>query len=112
MGAGRLNRRSTKALGPGDFLTRLFKSMETAIIEISCIEVWREISNYVSGEVESELKTRIELHLRNCKHCTALLEGTKNTVRLLADGDWYPLPGGFSERLFHRLTAEYCKDQF
>ncbi len=84
--------------------------METAVVEISCLEVWRQISNYIEGEVEPQLKARMERHLQNCKHCTAVLEGTKNTVRLLADGDWYPLPAGFGERLFQRLSSEYCGD--
>jgi hypothetical protein len=84
--------------------------MKTAIVEISCVEVWREISSYLDGEVEPELKVRMELHFQNCRHCTAVLEGTQNAVRLLADGDWYPLPSGFGERLFHRLSSEVCKD--
>jgi anti-sigma factor RsiW len=84
--------------------------METAIVEISCVEVAQEISNFVDDEVEPELKARMERHFRNCKHCTAVLEGTRNTVRLLTDGDWYPLPEGFGKRLFQRISATYGKD--
>jgi anti-sigma factor RsiW len=84
--------------------------METAIVEISCAEVWREISNYVDGEVDPELQSRMELHFQKCRHCTAVLEGTQNIVHLLVDGDWYPLPPGFGERLFHRLSSECCKN--
>ncbi|HET6216204.1 MAG TPA: zf-HC2 domain-containing protein [Acidobacteriaceae bacterium] len=84
--------------------------MKTAIVEISCAEVWREISNFVDGEVEPELKARMEHHFRNCKRCTAVLEGTRNTVRLLTDGDWYPLPEGFGERLFQRISSESRKN--
>lgn len=81
------------------------------VVEISCVEVWREISNYVDGDVEPELKARMDLHLQNCKHCAAVLNGTKNTVQLLADGDWYPLPTKFSERLLRRLSSEFCEDK-
>ena len=84
--------------------------METAIVEISCVKVAQEISNFVDDEVEPELKARMERHFRNCKHCTAVLEGTRNTVRLLTDGDWYPLPEGFGKRLFQRISATYGKD--
>ena len=84
--------------------------METAIVEISCVEVAQEISNFVDDEVEPELKARMERHFRNCKHCTAVLEGTRNTVRLLTDGDWYPLPEGFGKRLFQRISATYGKE--
>jgi hypothetical protein len=84
--------------------------MKTAIVEISCAEVWQQISKFVDGEVAPELKARMGHHFRNCKHCTAVLDGTRNTVRLLTDGDWYPLPEGFGERLFQRISSEYCKD--
>ena len=84
--------------------------METDIVEISCAEVWREISNFVDGEVEPEIKARMEHHFRNCKNCTAVLEGTRNTVRLLTDGEWYPLPTGFGQRLFQRISSERHKE--
>lgn len=85
--------------------------MEETVIEISCVEVWREISNYIDGDVEPELKARLELHFKRCKDCRAVLHGTDNTVHLLTDGDWYPLPEGFSERLFSRLSSEYGRDR-
>lgn len=85
--------------------------MRNSIVEISCLEVWREISDYIDGAVEPAMQARMQRHLQNCKHCTAVLEGTQNTVRLLADGDWYPLPAGFGERLFQRLSSENCADR-
>jgi len=84
--------------------------METAIVEISCAEVWREISNFVDDEVDPELKARMERHFQNCKHCAAVLEGTRNTVRLLTDGEWYPLPAGFGQRLFQRISSEHSRE--
>ncbi len=87
------------------------RSMLDAVIEISCVEVWREISNYIDGDVEPELKARLELHFTRCKDCRAVLHGAGNTVRLLTDGDWYPLPEGFSERLFLRLSSEYRREK-
>ena len=83
--------------------------MENTVVEISCVEVWREISDYIDGDVSDELKSRFALHLERCKDCRAVLDGATNTVRLLTDGEWYPLPGGFSERLFSRLSSEYGK---
>lgn len=86
--------------------------MRETVIEISCVEVWREISNYIDGDIEPELKARLELHFTKCKDCRAVLHGTANTVRLLTDGDWYPLPEGFSERLFLRLSSESPGEKF
>ena len=76
------------------------------VIEISCLEVWREISNYIDNEVDPELSARIEYHVKNCQHCSAILDGASNTVRLLADDKAFELPGGFSARLQQRIEKE------
>jgi anti-sigma factor RsiW len=73
------------------------------VIEISCLEVWREISNYIDGDVDAELRARMEAHFRVCAHCTAVLDGTRNIVKLVGDGVEYALPDGFSQRLYHKL---------
>jgi len=76
------------------------------MIEISCLEVWREISNYIDGEISPELRARMEAHFKVCAHCTAILDGTKNVVKLVADDVEYELPEGFSRRLYNRLKEQ------
>jgi hypothetical protein len=73
------------------------------VIEISCIEVWREISNFLEGVVDPELRKRMAAHFAVCNHCKAILDGTNNVVKLLADGETFEVPAGFSERLFNKL---------
>jgi anti-sigma factor RsiW len=74
-----------------------------SVIEISCLEVWREISNYVDNDVAPELRARMEAHFKSCAHCKAVLDGTKNVVKLVADGVEYELPSGFSDRLYRKI---------
>jgi predicted anti-sigma-YlaC factor YlaD len=76
-----------------------------SILEISCLDVWREISNLIDGGVSPELRQRIEEHLKVCEHCTAIYDGTRNVVKLVADGRTYELPAGFSDRLRRRLEG-------
>ena len=73
------------------------------VIEISCVEVWREISNFLEGSVDPELRARMEAHLSVCHSCKAVFDGTKNVVKLVADGQTFDVPAGFSERLFSKL---------
>ncbi len=73
------------------------------VIEISCLEVWREISNYIDDEVDAELRARMEAHFKVCAHCKAVLDGTKNVVKLIGDGVEYQMPDGFSQRLYNRI---------
>ena len=76
------------------------------IIEISCYHVWREISNYIDGEIDPELRRRMEEHFKGCEHCSAVLDGTRNVRRLVGDGRTFELPAGFSERLKKKLEKD------
>jgi len=76
------------------------------VIEISCLEVWREISNYVDQDVAPELRARMEAHFKTCAHCKAVLDGTKNVVKLVADGVEFEIPKGFSDRLFSKIKGK------
>jgi len=73
------------------------------VIEISCQHVWKEISNYVDDDVDPDLRARMEAHFKICAHCKAVVDGTKNVVKLIADGVEYELPEGFSKRLYERI---------
>jgi anti-sigma factor RsiW len=74
-----------------------------ATIEISCVEVWREISNYVDEEISPEMRGRMEAHFKVCAHCTAVLDGTRNIVGLVGDGRVFKMPDGFSKRLHKKI---------
>ena len=77
-----------------------------SVVEISCVEVWRELSNYIDGAIDPELRLRMEQHFKGCEHCTAILDGTRNVIRLVGDGRAFDLPAGFSERLKKRLEEK------
>lgn len=77
-----------------------------ATVEISCVEVWREISNYIEGDLDAELRQRMAQHFKSCAHCSAVLDGAKNVLRLVADGRSFEMPSGFSERLKQRLAQK------
>jgi predicted anti-sigma-YlaC factor YlaD len=73
------------------------------VIEISCIEVWREISRYLDAEVDPDLRARMAAHFKVCHHCRAILDGTNNVIKLIADGEPFEVPAEFSKRLFNKL---------
>ena len=75
-------------------------------MEISCLEVIRELSNYIDEDLASELRAQITAHLPTCEHCTAIYDGLRNTMTLVGDGRSFQLPAGFSQRLRAKLTKE------
>ncbi len=77
-----------------------------AVIEISCREVWREMSNYIDNDVDPELCRRMEEHFKGCEHCAAVLDGTRNVLRLVGDGRVFDMPAGFGDRLKASLAQK------
>jgi len=73
---------------------------------VNCEHVWREISNYLDGDVDPTLRAAMEAHFKQCKHCTAVLDGTRNVVELYGDDRLFELPAGFSQRLERRLAQQ------
>ncbi|HJY87736.1 MAG TPA: zf-HC2 domain-containing protein [Candidatus Acidoferrales bacterium] len=74
-----------------------------AIIEISCVEVGGEISNYLDDDISPELRERMEAHFKVCAHCSAVLDGTRNVVQLIGDERVFEMPEGFSKRLYRKI---------
>jgi hypothetical protein len=66
---------------------------------LKCDEVWWEISNYIDDAVSPEQRQAIDLHVAECSSCRAILNGTRNVVRLAGDPRAFPLPAGTQERL-------------
>jgi hypothetical protein len=73
---------------------------------VNCEHVWQEISNYIEGDVDPALRAAMEAHFKECKHCTAVRDGTRNVVKLYGDARLFELPAGFSLRLERKLAQE------
>ncbi len=73
---------------------------------LNCELVWREVSNYVDGDVDAALRTSMEEHFRTCKRCASVLAGTRNVIQLYGDERMLEVPAGFSRRLEKRLTKD------
>jgi len=73
---------------------------------VSCRQVILELSNYIGHEVDAPLRRAMEEHLADCKHCTAILDGTRNVLRLICDERAFELPPDLSQRLYQKLKQE------
>ena len=71
---------------------------------VNCEQVWREVSNYIDGEVEASLRLTMDEHFQSCARCRSVLEGTRNVVQLYGDERMLEVPVGFSGRLQKKLA--------
>ena len=76
-----------------------------ARVLITCEQVIRALSDYIDGDVSSRLRADMQEHFRDCKHCTAILDGTQNIIRLVSDDRIFELPPSFAGRLYERLRG-------
>ncbi len=77
---------------------------------LNCEQVWREISNYVDGDVEAALRSAMDEHFRSCKRCASVLAGTRNVVRLYGDERMLEVPAGFGQRLEKQLEKRLARN--
>ena len=73
-------------------------------VEIDCVEVWRHISDYLEGEVDSDLRASMASHFKDCAHCSAILDGTRNVVKLVGDGKAFEIPASASQKFYRKLN--------
>jgi len=72
-------------------------------MKIDCKHVWSQVSDYIDGTVTQEERQAIERHLANCRHCSAVMDSTRNILVLVGDARTFEVPVGFGERLHNRL---------
>jgi Putative zinc-finger len=73
--------------------------------KMNCEQVWREVSNYIDGDVDVALRSSMEEHFKTCQRCASVLAGTRNVVQLYGDERMLEVPAGFSRRLEKRLAT-------
>lgn len=73
-------------------------------IEVDCEEVWRQISNYLDNEVDSGLRATMSSHFKKCAHCSAVLDGARNVVKLVGDRRAFEIPAKANQWLYRKLN--------
>ena len=63
-------------------------------------------SEYIDGELPTELCREIEKHLEGCDNCRVVLNTTKRTIDLVRVPVDEDVPADIRERLFKRLNLD------
>ena len=77
---------------------------------MNCKGVIRRISSYIDGDLEATIVEEIELHMKQCKECTILVQQTKLTVHLYYDSDLTDYPVEVQARLRETLRRKIRRD--
>ena len=70
---------------------------------MTCQQVWREVSNYIDGDLEPAVRAEVDRHVGACSKCKSVLDGARNVVRLIGSTEGVDVPSGFSTRPYSKL---------
>ncbi len=73
---------------------------------VSCKEVRRDLSDYIDDELEPFARAAFETHVKECRECAALLDGTRNVIRIYRDARVFAMPDDVRGRLQQRVKQE------
>jgi anti-sigma factor RsiW len=74
---------------------------------VNCKDALRQISGYLDGNMDDDLKSMLQVHLKCCHHCQIVFDTTKKTIELYCDGKLFPLPNKVRERLHDALRTKW-----
>jgi len=73
----------------------------------NCRDYLKQISDYVDGELPSEVCASLEAHLQECDNCRVVVNTLRKTIDLYhVTAENYALPEKVRTRLFARLNLE------
>jgi anti-sigma factor RsiW len=75
---------------------------------INCKDCLHQISNYLDGQLDDDLKRSLEEHLVFCHNCQVVVDSTRRTIELYCDGKLFQLPSKVRDRL-HAALRERCQ---
>lgn len=74
-----------------------------------CRKLLGEMSDYVDGELSSDLCRELEAHLHDCPNCRVMVDSLTKTIRVFREGNEEPLPEALKESLRKALARRKVK---
>ena len=53
---------------------------------------------------DATLRASLALHFKDCAHCRAILDGTRNVVKLVEDGKAFEIPATTTQKFYKKLN--------
>lgn len=70
---------------------------------MNCKKVILELTDYLEGMLDSEMRQDLELHLSRCTDCRLVVDTTRKTIQIFCNSQLVPLPEDVRTRLHNAL---------
>jgi anti-sigma factor RsiW len=77
---------------------------------LNCKSVIRELSTYIDGELELDIRQELEVHLEHCEDCHMVVDQTRKSIQILCGSEPIPLPQDLHSRLHAALRGKLGKN--
>lgn len=71
--------------------------------QFSCKQLLNELTDYLDGSIEAEVRVQLEAHIAKCPNCWVELDTMKKTIQVFKGMEPYPLPEDVKSRLMKAL---------
>ena len=75
---------------------------------MKCKDFLKELTDYLDGNIQVEVRTELEEHLQWCHDCYVVLNTTKKTIEIYRDNQLYELPDTLRSKL-HQAIITRCR---
>ncbi len=75
--------------------------------KINCKNFLEELSDYIDGDLDAELRVSVEAHLGKCPDCWVVYDETRRTIEISQSVDCHPLPPDVHDRLLKILEQHW-----
>ena len=72
----------------------------------NCKALLGSLSEYIDGELPTDLCAQLEKHIEGCDNCRIVLNTTRRTIDLVQVSSEENVPDDVRERLFKRLNLD------
>jgi anti-sigma factor RsiW len=75
---------------------------------VKCKDFLKELTDYLDGTIQVEVRTELEEHLHWCHDCYVVMNTTKKTIEIYRDNQLYELPENLRTKL-HQAIISKCR---
>lgn len=77
---------------------------------MNCKKVIEELTSYLDGVLDSNMRADLEQHLGRCTDCRVVVDTTRKTIQIFCNSEPVPLPEDVRRRLHTALLERFRRN--